>query len=108
MNLSKSRYTLGIRCKKLLWLSCFKKAEAEELFSIAKEKKLILLEAIKTAYCPGFNQLLGLARSGVIGNIRDVEASFTRLTRDGWREKTDSEYGGGFTEYGSHTLLPII
>ena len=31
MNLSKSRYTLGIRCKKLLWLSCFKKAEAEDL-----------------------------------------------------------------------------
>lgn len=86
----------------------FKKAEAEELFAIAKEKKKILLEAIKTAYCPGFNQLLGLARSGVIGNIRDVEASFTRLTRDGWREKTDTEYGGGFTEYGSHTLLPII
>ncbi|MBR4375491.1 MAG: Gfo/Idh/MocA family oxidoreductase [Spirochaetia bacterium] len=86
----------------------FKKAEAEELFAIAKEKKRILLEAIKTAYCPGFNQLLGVARSGVIGNIRDVEASFTRLTRDGWREKTDTEYGGGFTEYGSHTLLPII
>ena len=31
MNLSKSRYTLGIRCKKLLWLSCFKKTEAEDL-----------------------------------------------------------------------------
>ena len=86
----------------------FKKAEAEELFTIAKEKKKIFLEAIKTACCPGFNQLLGVARSGVIGNIRDVEASFTRLTRDGWREKTDSEFGGGFTEYGSHTLLPII
>ena len=31
MNLSKSRYTLGIRCKKLLWLSCFKSEEAEDL-----------------------------------------------------------------------------
>ena len=31
MNLSKSRYTLGIRCKKLLWLFCFKSEEAEDL-----------------------------------------------------------------------------
>ena len=28
MNLSKSRYTEGVRCKKLLWLSCYKKEEA--------------------------------------------------------------------------------
>ena len=31
MNLSKSRYTLGVRCKKLLWLSCYKGEEAEDL-----------------------------------------------------------------------------
>ena len=31
MNLSKSRYTLGVRCEKLLWLSCFKSYEAEDL-----------------------------------------------------------------------------
>ena len=31
MNLSKSRYTLGIRCKKLLWLSCYKGEEKEDL-----------------------------------------------------------------------------
>ena len=68
----------------------------------------MLLEALKTAYCPGFNQLLGVARSGVIGSIRDVEATFTRLTADGGREKEDAVYGGGWTEYGSYTLLPII
>ena len=31
MNLSKSRYTLGVRCEKLLWLTCFKKEEMEEI-----------------------------------------------------------------------------
>ena len=31
MNLSKSRYTEGVRCEKLLWLSCYKKEEAEDL-----------------------------------------------------------------------------
>ena len=30
MNLSKSRYVLGKRCEKLLWLSCYKKDELEE------------------------------------------------------------------------------
>ena len=31
MNLSKSRYTQGVRCQKLLWLSCYKKEEATDL-----------------------------------------------------------------------------
>ena len=30
MNLSKSKYVLGTRCEKLLWLSCYKKEEQEE------------------------------------------------------------------------------
>ena len=33
MNLSKSKYTLGVRCYKLLWLSMFKKEEASEVES---------------------------------------------------------------------------
>ncbi len=31
MNLSKSKYTKGVTCKKYLWLSCYKKEEAEDL-----------------------------------------------------------------------------
>ena len=86
----------------------FHKAQAEELYLLAHEKDCVLLEGIKTAYCPGFNQLLGVVRSGAIGQIRDVEACFTRLTAENLREMTDSVYGGGFTEFGSYTLLPIL
>lgn len=86
----------------------FYRAQAQELFRIARRNNRVLLEAIKTAYCPGFVQLIGIARSGVIGQIRDVEACFTRLTPGNLRETTDAEYGGGFTEFGSHTLLPIL
>lgn len=86
----------------------FKKAQAEELFELARQNGCVLLEAIKTAYCPGFTQLIGVARSGTIGPIRDVEACFTRLTPASLREMTDTEFGGGFTEFGSHTLLPIL
>ena len=94
-----------VLCEKPLAL---KKSDAEEVFKIAKEHKLILLEAIKTAYCPGFVQLVGIARSGAIGKICDVEACFTRLTPEDKRERMDAKYGGGFTEFGSHTLLPIV
>lgn len=94
-----------VLCEKPL---AFKKAEAEELFEIARRKECVLLEAIKTAYCPGFVQMIGIAKSGVIGKICDVEACFTRLTAADMRERKDLEYGGGFTEFGSHTLLPIV
>ena len=65
-----------VLCEKPL---AFQKKEAEELYTLAAAKKLVLLEAIKTAYCPGFVQLVGIAKSGAIGRICDVEACFTRL-----------------------------
>ena len=82
--------------------------QAEELFACAKEKGLILLEGIKTAYCPGFHKLLGIACSGTIGSIRNVEACFTKLEKPGTRELTDTTYGGSFTELGSYVMLPIL
>lgn len=84
------------------------KSQAEELFEIAEENHCVLMEAIKTAYCPGFNQVITVAKSGVIGQIRDVEASFSRLTPPEMRERSDARYGGSFTEFGSYTLLPIV
>lgn len=94
-----------VLCEKPL---AFKKAQAEELFALAREQGKVLIEAIKTAYCPGFVQMMGIAKSGAIGKICDVEACFTRLTGEEMRERTDTKYGGGFTEFGSHTLLPIM
>lgn len=94
-----------VLCEKPMVLQ---KAQAEELFAYAKEKKLILFEGIKTAYCPGFTQLLGIACSGMIGNIRNVEACFTKLENPESRELTDKKYGGSFTELGSYCMLPIV
>lgn len=86
----------------------FTKAEAEELFELAKEKEVVLMEGVKTAYCPGFLQMMNVAKSGKIGEIRDVEACFSRLARPESREMTDKLYGGAFLEYGGYPLLPII
>ncbi len=94
-----------VLCEKPLVL---KESEAEELFSIAKEKDLILMEGIKTAYCPGFQQLLSVARSGAIGKIVDVEACFTKLESPLHRELIDTQFGGSFNELASYSLLPIL
>lgn len=85
-----------------------KREQAEELFAFAKEQGRILFEGIKTAYCPGFEKLLGIACSGMIGNIRYVDACFTKLESKDKRELNDLEYGGSLTELGSYCLLPVI
>lgn len=94
-----------VLCEKPMVLQ---KKQAEELYQMAEEKEVVLMEAIKTAYCPGFNQLISVIRSGAIGNVCDVEACFTKLENPLNRELTDTVYGGSFTELGSYTLLPII
>ncbi|NBH84770.1 glycerol-3-phosphate cytidylyltransferase [bacterium C-53] len=94
-----------VLCEKPMTL---KQRQAEELFGLAREKGRILFEGIKTAYCPGFHKLLGIACSGTIGSIRNVEACFTKLERAGSRELTDTVYGGSFTELGSYVLLPVL
>ena len=96
---------IHVICEKPL---CFSAEQAEELFRIADEKKLVLMEAIKTDYCPGFKKLCEVVGSGIIGDVVDVEAAFTRLTPPGCREFTDKKYGGSFTEFGSYTMLPIF
>lgn len=94
-----------VLCEKPMVLE---KKQAEDLFVYAKEQNLVLMEGIKTAYCPGFTNLLGIACSGRIGNIRNVEACFTKLENPESRELTDTEYGGSVTELGSYVILPVI
>ena len=83
-------------------------SDAEALFTLAEERGLVLMEAVKTASAPGFTKLVELARSGIIGEIVDIEACFTRLTAPGCRERDDARYGGSFLELGSYVLLPTL
>lgn len=94
-----------VLCEKPL---AFTKKESTELYELAKIKNLVLMEAIKAAYSPGFQQLINIAKSGRIGDICDVEACFSRIANPLSRERTDAKFGGAFLEYGSNVLLPII
>ena len=86
----------------------FTREKAMELYQLASRQHVVLMEGIKVAYCPGFQQLINTAKNGVIGDICDVEACFTRIADEDSRERTDARYGGAFLEFGGYTLLPII
>ena len=94
-----------VLCEKPL---CFSEAEALELFKTANERGLVLMEAVKTAYCPGFAELLRVAGSGVIGEIKDIESCFTKLSAKDSRELNSDKYSGSFFDLGSYVLLPAI
>ena len=44
-------------------------SQAKELYEYAEDNNLVLLEASKTAFCPSFNHLVTLVKSGIIGEV---------------------------------------
>ncbi|MDR1274309.1 MAG: Gfo/Idh/MocA family oxidoreductase [Odoribacteraceae bacterium] len=94
-----------VLCEKPMVLTA---GEAVELYALAAARGLVLLEALKSAYCPGFKRLVSLLKSGAIGQIRDVAASFSKLVEGRPREMTREQAGGSVTELGSYVLLPVI
>lgn len=84
------------------------KAEAEELYALAEAKGLVLLEASKTAFCPAFNHLVALVKSGVIGEVVDVRASLSKLVSGRLRELDTMQAGGCMTELSPLPLLAIV
>lgn len=82
--------------------------EARELYDLAEKQGCLLLEANKTANCPAFNHLMVMIKSGVIGDVVDIEASLSQLLPKGSREFDPSQAGGAMHEDASFILLPII
>ena len=85
-------------------------SQAKEVYRLAKEKGVLLMEANKTAHCPAFNHLMVMIKSGVIGDVVDVEASLSKLWDDDMtlREFDPTQAGGSMYELGSYPLLPIL
>lgn len=83
--------------------------QARELYEIADSKHVVLMEANKTAYCPAFNHLVTMIKSGWIGEVVDIEASESKVWGDPTlRELDPQQAGGSFYELGSYPLLPIV
>ncbi|MBC8620206.1 Gfo/Idh/MocA family oxidoreductase [Parabacteroides faecis] len=83
---------------------------AIELYELAEKQGLILMEANKTAHCPAFNHLMVMIKSGLVGDIVDIEASLSKLWDDkkDLRELDPEQAGGSLYELGSYPLLPIF
>lgn len=83
-------------------------AQAQELYDIAEKNNLVLLEASKTAFCPSFNHLVTLVKSGVIGDVVDVKASLSKMVPAPTRELNAKEAGGAMNEHAPLNLMAII
>lgn len=81
--------------------------EAEELYNIAEEKHVSLMVALKTAFCPAFGHLYSLVKSGVIGEVVEINSTSTTLLEEGDYVE-GKRYGGSMVENAYFTLLPII
>ena len=84
------------------------KKQASELYQLAEEKGLVILEASKTAYCPAFNHVVTLVKSGIIGDVVDVKASLSKMVEPPIRELDAAQAGGAMTEHAPLTLLSIV
>lgn len=94
-----------VLCEKPLTLS---ENEAIELYELADKKGLTFIEAIKTAYSPGFQNLVNIVKSGIIGKIKNIDATFTKLVSGNIRELDPTLYGGSVTELVSYPLLAFV
>lgn len=84
------------------------KEQALELYRLAEERNIVLLEASKTAFCPAFGHIVTLVKSGIIGDVVDVKSSLSKMVPPPTRELDAEQAGGAMTEHAPLTLLAII
>lgn len=87
----------------------YSREQCDELFCLAKEKGLVLMDAIKTAYSTAYERLILLAKGGKIGKIVSVDAVCTSL-RDGISiEGTDlSKKWNSMCGWAPVAMLPVF
>lgn len=102
---AKQALTAGVHvlCEKPMTLS----AElTTDLVQRAAASGVMLQEAVKTAFLPGFQRMIAVAASGVIGKVRSVNATFTKMVESG--REYDPEAGGSISELATYPLLAAI
>lgn len=79
--------------------------ELDELFCLADTRKLILMDAIKTAYSTAYCRLLLMLKSGCVGEIVSVDATCTSLNKSGFKS---SQPWNSICAWGPVAMLPIF
>lgn len=89
-----------VLCESPMTLSRLK---SDELLQLASSKKLVLMEAIKTAYATAYARLLLLIKAGKIGEVISVDSTCTSI-----REIKEENEWSNIYEWGPTAVLPIL
>lgn len=83
--------------------------EWQELINMARERGLVLMDSIKTAYSLAYYRLRLLAKSGIIGDIMSVDATCTSLFNFDAFKQGDRQLPewNSICAWGPTALLPI-
>ena len=84
-------------------------AQCEELFALAEENHVILMESIRTAYSTAYQRMLLLLKAGKIGKVISVDATCTNL--QSITESADAELNrkwNSLSAWGPTGLLPVF
>ncbi len=83
--------------------------ECKELHAFAQSNKLVLMDAIKTAYSTAYNRLLLMLKSGKIGKVLSVDSTCTSM-RDKYdcQDFANKKAWNSICEWGPTAMLPIF
>lgn len=84
-------------------------SQCEELFALAEENHVILMESIRTAYSTAYQRMLLLLKAGKIGKVISVDATCTNL--QSITESADAELNrkwNSLSAWGPTGLLPVF
>lgn len=79
------------------------RAQCQALMQLAREKGVVLMEAVKTAYATAYSRLLLLIKAGKIGDVLSVDATCTSM-----RDRMGSNDWESLYEWGPTALLPVL
>ena len=79
----------------------------DELVELAKSKKCVLMDSIKTAYSMAYSRLLLLAKSGIIGNILSVDSTCTSMKEISVNADISNKWNS-ICAWGPTALLPVF
>lgn len=82
--------------------------QCKELFALAKEKNVVLMESIKTAYATAYNRLLLLVKSGKIGKVISVDSTCTSIRNIDRNEASYDNVWNSICFWGPTSLLPVF
>lgn len=84
---------------------CLSEKQFEHIQMLSKEKDLLLMEGIKTAYSTAYSRLILLAKSGKIGDILSVDATCTSMK---YLDSDIENQWGSICAWGPTALLPVF